>query len=44
MGVLNFAHAGFFMLGAHFALQVGRYLRVWAALILASLIVNAIGP
>ena len=43
MGVLNFAHASFYMLGAYFAYQVGLYTGFWPALFLAPLIVGALG-
>ncbi len=43
MGVLNFAHASFFMLGAYFAYQISVYLGFWPALILAPIVVGVIG-
>ena len=43
MGVLNFAHASFFMLGAYFAYQISKYVGFWPALIFAPLIVGLIG-
>lgn len=43
MGVLNFAHASFFMLGAYFAYQISTVVGFWPALILAPLAVGAIG-
>jgi branched-chain amino acid transport system permease protein len=43
MGVLNFAHASFYMLGAYFAFQVSRHLGFWPALFLAPLLVGALG-
>lgn len=43
MGVLNFAHASFYMLGAYFAYQVGFYTGYWPALFLAPLLVGALG-
>ncbi len=43
MGVLNFAHASFYMLGAYFAYQVSHYVGFWPALIIAPLIVAALG-
>ena len=33
MGVLNFAHASFFMLGAYFAYQISKYVGFWPALV-----------
>ena len=43
MGVLNFAHASFYMLGAYFAYQVSVKIGFWPALVLAPLLVGAIG-
>jgi branched-chain amino acid transport system permease protein len=43
MGVLNFAHASFYMLGAYFGFQISRYVGFWPGLILAPLIVGVIG-
>ena len=43
MGVLNFAHASFYMLGAYFAYQVSVKLGFWPALVIAALLVGAIG-
>ena len=43
MGVLNFAHASFFMLGAYFAYQVSSFLGFWPGLVLAPLIVGVVG-
>jgi branched-chain amino acid transport system permease protein len=43
MGVLNFAHASFYMLGAYFAYQVSVKIGFWPALVLAPVIVGAIG-
>src|SRR6476646_1753168 len=43
MGVLNFAHASFYMLGAFFGFQISRYVGFWPALIVAPLLVGAIG-
>jgi branched-chain amino acid transport system permease protein len=43
MGVLNFAHASMFMLGAYFSYQVGRYTGFWPALVVTPLLVGAIG-
>ena len=37
MGVLNFAHASFYMLGAYFAYQVSTWLGFWPALVVAPL-------
>ncbi|WP_254439200.1 branched-chain amino acid ABC transporter permease [Ruegeria arenilitoris] len=43
MGVLNFAHASFYMLGAYFAYQISLVTGFWAGLIIAPLIVGFIG-
>ncbi len=43
MGVLNFAHASFYMLGAYFAFQLSKYLGFWPALAIAPLLVGALG-
>jgi branched-chain amino acid transport system permease protein len=43
MGVLNFAHASFYMLGAYFAYQLSRYFGFWPALVIAPLAVGALG-
>ena len=43
MGVLNFAHASFYMLGAYLAFQVSAKIGFWPALVLAPLLVGAIG-
>lgn len=43
MGVLNFAHASFYMLGAYFGYSVTEWLGFWPALVLAPLIVGALG-
>ena len=43
MGVLNFAHASFYMLGAYFAYQLSVALGFWPALVVAPLLVGAVG-
>jgi branched-chain amino acid transport system permease protein len=43
MGVLNFAHASFYMLGAYFAFQVSRHIGFWPALAIAPLLVGLLG-
>jgi len=43
MGVLNFAHASFYMLGAYVAYSLGSAIGFWAALLLAPLLVGALG-
>ena len=41
MGVLNFAHASFYMLGAYFAYTIASKVGFWPALITAPLLVAA---
>jgi branched-chain amino acid transport system permease protein len=43
MGVLNFAHASIYMLGAYFAYEISRFLGFWAALIIAPIVCGLIG-
>lgn len=43
MGVLNFAHASFYMLGAYFAYSLGKVTGFWGALLLAPIALGAIG-
>jgi len=43
MGVLNFAHASFYMLGAYLAFQVSSKVGFWPALVIAPLLVGALG-
>ena len=43
MGVLNFAHASFYMLGAYFAYAVSNVVGFWPALVIAPLLVGALG-
>ena len=43
MGVLNFAHAGFYMLGAYLAYTVSRYIGFWPALAIAPVLVGVMG-
>jgi branched-chain amino acid transport system permease protein len=43
MGVLNFAHASFYMLGAYVAFTVAQLAGYWPALVLAPLVVGALG-
>src|SRR5215471_3521616 len=43
MGVLNFAHASFYMLGAYFAFSISVRIGFWPALALAPVAVGAIG-
>ena len=43
MGVLNFAHASFYMLGAYFGFQISRHIGFWPGLVVAPLLVGVIG-
>ncbi len=43
MGVLNFAHASFYMLGAYFAFEISTRLGFWPALVLAPPLVGVLG-
>ena len=43
MGVLNFAHASFYMLGAFLGFQIAKWAGFWPALVLAPLIVGLVG-
>jgi branched-chain amino acid transport system permease protein len=43
MGVLNFAHAAFYMLGAYFAYTISRYTGFWSGLVVAPLAVGLLG-
>ncbi len=43
MGVLNFSHASFYMLGAYVGYSVARLVGFWPGLILAPLVVGALG-
>jgi branched-chain amino acid transport system permease protein len=43
MGVLNFAHASFYMLGAYFAYSVTQLIGFWPALLFAPLLVGILG-
>ena len=43
MGVLNFAHASVFMLGAYFSYQLGRWIGFWPAIVLAPLLCGLVG-
>jgi branched-chain amino acid transport system permease protein len=43
MGVLNFAHSSFYMLGAYFAYSISQYMGFWAGLVFAPLIVGILG-
>src|SRR5512140_2771630 len=43
MGILNFAHAAFYMLGAYFAYQISVYIGFWPRLVFAPLLVGVVG-
>ena len=43
MGVLNFAHTSFYMLGAYFAYTLSGVVGFWPALVLSPLLVGAMG-
>jgi branched-chain amino acid transport system permease protein len=43
MGVLNFAHASFYMLGAYFGFQISQWMNFWVALVAGPVLVGLIG-
>ncbi|MBN9372076.1 branched-chain amino acid ABC transporter permease [Hydrogenophaga sp. YM1] len=43
MGVLNFAHASFYMLGAYVGYQVAQFVGFWPALVIAPIVVGLLG-
>jgi branched-chain amino acid transport system permease protein len=43
MGVLNFAHTSFYMLGAYFAYSISGVIGFWPALVISPLLVFALG-
>jgi len=43
MGVLNFAHASFYMIGAYFAYAISQNIGFWPALFIAPILVGALG-
>ncbi len=43
MGILNIAHGAFFMLGAYMAYQISVWVGFWPALVVAPLLVGALG-
>src|ERR1700710_2944518 len=43
MGVLNFAHASIYMIGAYLAFQISQFVGFWPALILAPLLCGLLG-
>src|SRR3974390_886968 len=43
MGVLNFAHASFYMIGAYFGFEISRRLGFWPGFFLAPVLVGVLG-
>ena len=43
MGVLNFAHTSFYMLGAYFAYTISEVVGFWPALLIAPVVVGLLG-
>src|SRR6204780_3691701 len=43
MGVLNFAHASFYMLGAYFGFEINRRIGFWPGLLLGPLLTGICG-
>ena len=43
MGVLNFAHATFYMLGAYIAYSIARFTGFWPGLVIAPIVVGILG-
>ena len=43
MGVLNFAHASFYMIGAYVAYSIARFIGFWPALVVAPIVVGVLG-
>jgi branched-chain amino acid transport system permease protein len=43
MGILNFAHASFYMLGAYFAYQISTWTGFWPGLLVAPFMVGVVG-
>jgi branched-chain amino acid transport system permease protein len=43
MGVLNFAHASFYMVGAYVGYSISTWMGFWPALVIAPLVVGAMG-
>jgi branched-chain amino acid transport system permease protein len=43
MGVLNFAHASFYMVGAYFGYQLSQWMGFWPALVFAPILVGLLG-
>ena len=43
MGVLNFAHASFYMMGAYLGFAISKSIGFWPALVIAPLMVGLLG-
>ena len=43
MGVLNFAHASFYMIGAYFGFEISRHIGFWPGFFIAPILVGVIG-
>ncbi|MCB1543736.1 MAG: branched-chain amino acid ABC transporter permease [Methylobacteriaceae bacterium] len=43
MGVLNFAHASFYMIGAYFGFEISRRIGFWPGFVVAPLLVGGVG-
>jgi branched-chain amino acid transport system permease protein len=43
MGVLNFAHASFYMIGAYFGFEISRRIGFWPGVLMAPILVGLIG-
>jgi len=43
MGVLNFAHASFYMLGAYFGYQISVFIGFWPALVISPILIGLLG-
>lgn len=43
MGVLNFAHASFYMIGAYLAYTVGQFTNFWTGIVVAPFLVGLVG-
>ena len=43
MGVLNFAHASFYMLGAYIGYSISQVVGFWPALVMAPVVVGVLG-
>ncbi|MEO5845111.1 MAG: branched-chain amino acid ABC transporter permease [Caldimonas sp.] len=43
MGVLNFAHASFYMIGAYIAYSISKFTGFWPALVIAPVVVGVLG-